>query len=70
MSRLVCFCRESFAADCPRSEVEADLLSLRRVSLDDWPREEVREGMRWRDEPEPDEFLRCAELPSVQVHVC
>lgn len=42
----------------PRSEAEPDLLSLVGKSVVDWPRDEVRLGIRRREEP--DEPLRCA----------
>jgi hypothetical protein len=52
-------CTSAMAAPSPpRSEVETGILSLRGRSVVDWPRDEVRLGIRRREEP--DERLRCA----------
>ena len=47
---------ESIAPSAPRSEVDPDLRSLLRFSFEGWPFEDVRLGIRRRDEPL--EFLR------------
>jgi hypothetical protein len=62
-SRLDCFMRFPSASSCsPRSDAESERRAVCRFSFEDLPRDEVRLGISRRDDPEAEEFLRCAEL--------